>query len=241
MRPPILIVARQSATLLGLAQAVLKFGHQIVTAYPESVEVERAERIGPSMVIVRPPAEPDARKRCLDLIKARFRDRGTPVIACVANAQEEQETRAILGTLPVLVGSPLKLNDLYLRMNEMFDLAKRRELRIRAELAVAHREPGVYATDHYHYDTMRSLSLGGCFIESQTPYPVGTPIELVFCVGAGSRSLNVKGKVIRVGKGDTGSADGMGVTFDALPDAARSALESFLMSQLGTLDLPATL
>ena len=231
-------MARQSATLLGLAQAVLKFGHQIVTAYPESVEVERAERIGPSMVIVRPPAEA---KRCLELIKVRFRDRGTPVIACVANPGEEQETRAILGTLPVLVGSPLKLNDLYLRMNEMFDLAKRRELRIRAELAVAHREPGVYATDHYHYDTMRSLSLGGCFIETQTPYPVGTAIELVFCVGAGSRSLNIRGKVIRVGKGDTGSADGMGVTFEAVPDATRSALESFLMSQLGTLDLPAML
>ena len=35
MRPPILVIARQSATLLGLAQAVLKFGYQIVTAYPE--------------------------------------------------------------------------------------------------------------------------------------------------------------------------------------------------------------
>jgi len=241
MRPPILIVARQSATLLGLAQAVLKFGHQIVTAYPEPVEVERAERIGPSMVIVRPPAEPEARKRCLELIRARFRERGTPVIACVAGPDEERETRAILGTIPILVGSPLRLNELYLRMSEMFDLAKRRELRIRAELAVAHREPGVYSTDYYHYDTIRSLSLGGCFIETQTPYPAGTAIELVFCVGAGSRSLSLKGKVIRVGKGDTGSADGMGVRFDALADEARSALESFLMSHLGTIDLPATL
>ena len=241
MRPPILIVARQSATLLGLAQAVLKFGHQIVTAYPEPAEVERAERIGPSMVIVRPPAEAEARTRCLELIKTRFRDRGTPVIACVGGPGEETETKAILGTVPILVGSPLRLNDLYLRMSEMFDLAKRRELRIRAELAVAHREPGVYATDFYHYDTIRSLSLGGCFIETETPYPSGTSIELVFCVGAGSRSLNLKGRVIRVGKGDNGSADGMGVQFDGLTDDSRSALESFLMSHLGTLEMPAAL
>jgi Tfp pilus assembly protein PilZ len=241
MRPPILIVARQSVTLLGLAQAVLKFGHQIVTAYPDAVEIERAERIGPSMVIVRPPAEAEARKRCLELIKARFRNRGTPVIACVATPAEEQDTTAILGTTPILVGSPLRLNDLYLRMSEMFDLAKRRELRIRAELAVAHREPGLYHKDHYNYDTIRSLSLGGCFIETSSPYPSGTAIEMVFCVGAGTRSLNVKGKVIRVGKGDAGIADGMGVQFEQLPETERSILESYLMTHLGTLDLPATL
>jgi Tfp pilus assembly protein PilZ len=220
---------------------VLKFGHQIVTAYPEAVEIERAERIGPSMVIVRPPAEAETRRRCLELVKARFRDRGTPVIACVATPVEEQDVKSILGTVPVLVGSPLRLNDLYVRMNEMFDLAKRRELRIRAELAVAHREPGVYHQDHYNYDTIRSLSIGGCFIETSTPYPTGTPIEMVFCVGAGSRSLNLKGKVIRVGKGDLGAAEGMGVQFDPMPEGERSLLESYLMSNLGTLDLPATL
>jgi Tfp pilus assembly protein PilZ len=88
---------------------------------------------------------------------------------------------------------------------------------------------------------MRSLSLGGCFIESKTPYPVGDSIEVVFCVGAGSRSLTVKGKVIRVGKGDYGNATGMGIKFDDLGDSERSMLESFLMSHLGTLDLPAAL
>src|SRR5689334_23987959 len=76
VRPPVLIVARQSGTLLGLAQAVLKFGYQIVTAYPETGELERAERVGPALVIVRPPAEPEARRKCLDLVKKRFRDRG---------------------------------------------------------------------------------------------------------------------------------------------------------------------
>src|SRR5262245_33861951 len=126
MRPPVLIVARQSGTLLGLAQAVLKFGYQIVTAYPEAGQVERAERIGPALVIVRPPAEEEARRKCLDLVKKRFRDRGMPVLACVAADKEADEVRAVLGQVPILVGSPLRLNDLYLRMQEMFDLASRR-------------------------------------------------------------------------------------------------------------------
>lgn len=241
MRPPVLIIARQSGTLLGLAQAVLKFGYQIVTAYPEAGELERAERVGPALVIVRPPAETEARRRCLDLVRTRFRDRGMPVIACVADEKEAQEARAALGQSPVLVGSPLRLNDLYLRIHEMFDLASRRELRIRTELAVAYREPGIYTGDQYNYDTIRSLSLGGCFIESQAPFQVGMKIELVFCVGSGSRSLKVAGKVIRVGAGEQGSGNGMGVQFDSLPEGERSVLESFLMSQLGTLELPAAL
>ena len=241
VRPPILVVARQSTTLLGLAQAVLKFGYQIVTAYPDPVELDRAERVGPALVLVRPPAEAEARKRCLDLIKARFRNRGLPILACVSNSQEEEDVRAALGKVPVLVGSPLRLNDLYLRMHEMFDLAKRRELRIRADLAVAHREPGIFTEDYYNYDTIRSLSVGGCFIETQTPYAVGTPIEMVFCVGGGSRSLRLKGKVCRNGKGDSDAETGMGVQYDPLSDQDRDLLETFLMSQLGTLDLPAKL
>jgi hypothetical protein len=200
MRPPVLLIARQSGTLLGLAQAVLKFGYQIVTAYPEPGEVERAERMQPALVILRPPADAEARGRCLDLVKKRFKGRGIPVLACVSNAQEEADVRAVLGQVPILTGSPMRLNDLYIRMHELFSLAARRELRIRTELAVAHREPGIYTDDHYNYDTLRSLSIGGCFIETQVPYPVDTSIEMVLCVGAGSRSLRLQGKVIRVDK-----------------------------------------
>jgi Tfp pilus assembly protein PilZ len=241
VRPPILVIARQSATLLGLAQAVLKFGYQIVTAYPDPIELDRAERVGPALVLVRPPAEPEARRRCLDLIRARFRNRGIPVLACVSNAEEESDVKSVLGNVPVLLGSPLKLNDLYLRMHELFDLAKRRELRIRADLAVAHREPGMVADDYYNYDTIRSISLGGCFIETQNPYPVGTVIELVFCVGSGSRSLRLKGKICRNGKGDSGAEIGMGLQFETLSERDRETLEAFLLGQLGTLDLPASL
>ena len=241
MRPPVLIIARQSATLLGLAQAILKFGYQIVTAYPDASEIERAARVGPALVVVRPPAEEEARKRCLALVQQHFKRLGLPILVCVSSAQEELEVRGSLGNVPTLVGSPLKLNDLYLRMHELFDLAKRRELRIRTELAVAHREPGLCAADYFNYDTMRSLSAGGCFIETATPYPIGTAIEMVFCVGAGSRSVKVTGKVIRNGRGDTDAENGMGVEFGSLGDSERSVLESYLMSQLGTLDLPATL
>jgi len=123
----------------------------------------------------------------------------------------------------------------------MFDLAKRRELRIRTELAVAHREPTMHSEGYFNYDTMCSLSMGGCFIATEAPYPMGTAIELVFCVGAGSNSLRLRGKVVRVGTVDPGKESGMGVEFDDPPAESASLLESYLMSQLGSLDLPVSL
>lgn len=241
MRQPILVIARQSATLLGLAQAVLKFGYQMVTAYPDEAEIARAERMGPALVVVRPPAEPSVRLSCLRIVKTRFQDRAIPILACVSSPEEEGEVRAILGSVPVLVGSPLRLNDLYLRMQELFDLAKRRELRIRTELAVAHREVGLQDEDRYRYDTLCSLSRGGGFIATRDPYPVGTPVELVFCVGVASRSLKLRGRVVRHGTVDPGKETGMGITFDRLPEDAASLLESYLVTQLGSLDLPVAL
>jgi Tfp pilus assembly protein PilZ len=240
MRPAVLVVARQSLTLLGLAQALLKFGYQLITAFPDLTELERAARVHPSLVVLRPPLEEEERRTCLQAIKKQFRDRGIPVLACVSIPEEAASVRAVLGEVPVLTGSPIRLNDLYGRIQEMFKVARRKELRITAELVVAHREPGVYTEDFFYYDTLTSLSLGGCFIRTESPYPVGSNIELVFCMGSASESLKVMGKVQRHGDG-TGSGNGMGVRFEAISSETAARLESYLMNHLGTMELPASL
>lgn len=240
MRPAVLVVARQSLTLLGLAQALLKFGYQLITAHPDEVELKRAERIHPALVVLRPPLEEEERRACLQAVKKHFRDRGVPVLACVSIPEEAESVRAVLGEVPVLTGSPIRLNDLYSRIQEMFEVARRKELRITAELVVAHREPGVYSDDFYYYDTLTSLSLGGCFIKTETPSPIDSKIELVFCVGAASDSLKVTGTVMRHGQGDDAEG-GMGIRFDPMSSETTERLESYLMSHLGTMELPATL
>ena len=240
MSRPVLIVTPQSIMMLGLAQALLKFGYQILTAYPNEVELERAERIQPALVVLRPPGAVEERDRCLRLIKERFRARGVPVLACVSDAAEEAIVRKQVGPIPILVGSPLRLNELYARIQEIFDLARRAELRITTEIAVAHREPGLYAPDFYYYATITSLSPKGCFIKTDNPYPVDTKVELVFCIGSAARSVKVSGRVCRNGPGGTGG-EGMGVAFGDVPEETLARLESFLMGHLGTLEVPATL
>ncbi|HET6278561.1 MAG TPA: PilZ domain-containing protein [Candidatus Polarisedimenticolia bacterium] len=77
-------------------------------------------------------------------------------------------------------------------------------------------------------------------MRTESPYPVGSNIELVFCVGSASESLKVTGKVQRHGDG-TDSGNGMGVKFAAMSSETTARLESYLMSHLGTMELPSSL
>ncbi len=242
MRQPILVVASRHEILMGLSQALLKFGYQVMTAHPERDEIERGARMHPSLVILRPPTEPTEQKSSLDLVRERFASRGVPVLACVATDNEGEAVRQGLGICELVTGGRLRLNDLYLKLQALFDTAHRRELRITTEVVVAHREPGVHGAEMYLYDTMTSLSMGGCYIKTDTPHPVGTGVEIVFCPGDATRTLRLGGTVRHHGKG-SGSDDplGMGIEFKSLQPEARTTLESHLMSQIGTPGMPANL
>jgi uncharacterized protein (TIGR02266 family) len=238
---PVLIVAPQLETLLGLSQALLKFGFQIMTAYPQAPDVERGARMQPLLVLLCPPAESGDRTACLDLIRTHFLKRGVAVLACVSSEDEGRAVQDGARGARLLVGSPLRLNDLYLKIQEVFATDRRRQLRIRTEMAVAHREPGIYGDDQFKYDSMTSLALGGCYVRTAAPLEIGTRVELVFSVGRTERSIRALGVVRRHGSPSTGEPPGMGIEFEALPEPGRSALETFLLDQLGTLDLPAAL
>jgi uncharacterized protein (TIGR02266 family) len=238
---PVLIVAPQVESLLGLSHALLKFGFQIMTAYPQAPDLERGARMHPSFVLLCPPAEAGERTACLDLIRTHFLKRGVTVLACVSNEDEGRAVQDEARGVRLLVGQPLRLNELYLRIQELFATDRRRQLRIRTEMAVAHREPGMYQDDQFRYDTMTSLALGGCYVRTTVPLAVGTRVELVFSVGRTERSIRALGVVRRHGTPPGGEPPGMGIEFEALPEPGRSALETFLLDQLGTLDLPASL
>ncbi len=155
IRPAVLVVARQSLTLLGLVQALLKFGYQLITAYPDETELERAGKARPALVVLRPPLEEEERRTCLQAVKNHFCDRGIPVLVCVS-------------------------------------------------------------------------------------IPVGSKIELAFCVGTAAESLEVVGKVQRHGHG-AGAGGGMGIKFESMSSETAGRLESYLMSHLGTMELLAKL
>lgn len=240
MARTVMIVADRLPVTLGLAQAILKFGYQITTARPEADDLDRALQSQPNLMLLCPPAEAPQEGACLGLVKTRFLGKGVPLLVCVATPDAATRVREHLGAVEIVAGTPLRLNELYSRVQALLDLANRRELRIGTELVVAHREVGVYTEDFFYYDTIRSLSLGGCFVQTEALYPIGTEIEMVFCVGSASRSIKTRGTVRHHGQG-AGANAGMGIEFQGMSDSDRGALGSFLLSQMGTPGLPSTL
>lgn len=220
---------------------MLKLGYQISTAHPEEDELLRGQKMAPWMVLLRAPTDENDQQNCLDLVRRLFHERGTPIIACASTPEERGIILERLPKIQVLVGSPLRLNELHSCIQELLKMVKRRELRIKTEMIVAHREPDLYQDDFYFYDTLTSLSTGGCFVKTDDPYPAGSPVELILCLGGGSESVSIRGMVRRVTTEQEDGESGMGVQFGQMKSSAANALESFLLSQLGTLEFPSTL
>ena len=239
---PVLIIASRHEILMGLSQALLKFGYQVMTSHPVAEEIDRGVRVRPALLVLRPPETKTDLAPCLALVRDRFADRSVPVLACVATGPEGEKVRAGLGGCGLLVGARLKLNDLYLRLQEVFDLVRRRELRITTEIVVAHHKPGGQGEVPFRYDPMTSLSMGGCFIRTGDPYPEGSGVEIVFCPGEAARTVRLRGTVRRHGRTAGGEGrPGMGIRFEPMAPEARGLLEAYLLGEIGTPGMPATL
>jgi hypothetical protein len=69
----------------------------------------------------------------------------------------------------------------------------------------------------------RDVSVGGLFVSSKDPFPMGSDISVALQLVAGGKSLAAQGKVVYCLKGL-----GMGIQFADLCDDARGALEKFV-------------
>ncbi len=241
-RRTVLVVASHCEVFLGLVQALLRFGYSIQTAYPLEAELDRAVRSNPDLAVVRPPSAGPDLQAFVEVIRTRVESKKIPILACVAAAAEEKFITDNLPSAKVLTGATLKLNELYGRVQDLLNLAARRELRITSELALAHREPGMYQEDFFYYDTILSLSQSGCFIKTDNPYAVGTTIEMIFFVGTPARKISATGRVCHQGE-ESGRSKrrGMGIQFEKLSPDDRAALDAFLLAQIGSSGMPARL
>jgi CheY-like chemotaxis protein len=79
-------------------------------------------------------------------------------------------------------------------------------------------EPGADRDASLSFE-IRDLSVSGAFLATHGPVPVGTELQLALRLAG--ESLDVKARVVRIQEPSWASEAGVGVRFDALPDAAR--------------------
>ena len=75
------------------------------------------------------------------------------------------------------------------------------------------------------------ISKGGIFLETQSPLPLGTEMELEFELPGVEETMKVKGRVVRTVMGDTVEAlrrPGMGLEFIDIGEEEKRKIEKFI-------------
>ena len=87
------------------------------------------------------------------------------------------------------------------------------------------------AGDFFHYYYSRDLSLGGIFLETREPFPVGTQVNLEFPLPGIARRVAVRGKVVRMvasEEKDPSVVPGMGIQFSSIDEETQGMLAEFV-------------
>ena len=112
------------------------------------------------------------------------------------------------------------------------DTNNREHCRVPVQLLVDYRSDG-----NYLFDFCRDLGVGGVFIQTKEPLPMGSDVALTFTLPDSKETLDAKGKVIWV-QGFVPErkdlAPGMGVQFEQFAPEQRELLENFI-SRYGNL------
>lgn len=85
--------------------------------------------------------------------------------------------------------------------------------------------------DQFFKDYIQNLSLGGIFIETDSPLSVGTHLRVQFCLPGMQEPISTDGVVVHrlhVGGGTNPRKGGMGIKFSDLDSGSRGILESYL-------------
>jgi type IV pilus assembly protein PilZ len=87
------------------------------------------------------------------------------------------------------------------------------------------------SVDSLFSEFARNINDGGLFIETETPQPVGTRVELEFKLPGADQPIKVVGNVVRTVSTDPGESDaaaGMGIEFENLNSDVRQQINKII-------------
>ncbi|HEX9401530.1 MAG TPA: TIGR02266 family protein [Anaeromyxobacter sp.] len=102
---------------------------------------------------------------------------------------------------------------------------KRRAARLHHEIPIAYRTVGSFLSDW-----ATNISLGGLFINTRNPLPVGTAVKILVQLPGASFPFQLGGRVTRVTEFDNHAnmVPGMGVEFTDVDEPKRREIEAFV-------------
>jgi type IV pilus assembly protein PilZ len=89
---------------------------------------------------------------------------------------------------------------------------------------------------HVNYQTVddlfsefaRNINEGGIFIETETPQPIGTRVQLEFKLPGADRPIEVVGRVVREEQAGSSGVTGIGIEFESLDSEVRQQINEIV-------------
>ncbi len=106
---------------------------------------------------------------------------------------------------------------------------QRRHPRARLSLLVQYR---LDTFEDFMSEYSADISLGGMFIRTKDPRPVGSRIYLQFALKDGSSLIEGLGRVVHVNEAGGAGEAGMGIEFESFDDESRKFIEELVASRL---------
>jgi len=82
--------------------------------------------------------------------------------------------------------------------------------------------------DEFFSEFARNINEGGLFVESETPHPLGTRVDLQFQLPGSDEPAQVSGTVVRTSDGSGSEPPGMGIVFDDLDSQTRQRVNNLV-------------
>jgi len=82
--------------------------------------------------------------------------------------------------------------------------------------------------DELFSDFARNINEGGIFVETATPHPLGTRVDLQFRLPGSDEPVRIKGTVVRLSEGEGGESPGLGIEFESLDGPTRQRINQLV-------------
>jgi len=82
--------------------------------------------------------------------------------------------------------------------------------------------------DEFFSEFARNINEGGLFVETETPHPLGTPVDLQFKLPGSADPIQVSGSVVRTAPGSADEPSGMGIAFGELDTDTRQRINDLV-------------
>jgi uncharacterized protein (TIGR02266 family) len=96
------------------------------------------------------------------------------------------------------------------------------------ELTVRHAET-------FHWTSLRNLSGGGVFVQTDTPQKVGSIVSMQLTLPVDGETMDIQGRVIWIGQAGGTDAPGMGIEFTSISQEHQQKIIKFVGDLLGVL------